>query len=87
MLLKSNNRNRQCGPMKSHCSLQWCDSRDKTKIKRYGDVDSQNEASIMEGRNTQTQEMFTKIALKCRISDISTKIVHIREKTNTNINF
>lgn len=35
--------------MKSHCSLQWCDSRDKTKIKRYGDVDSQNEVSIEGG--------------------------------------
>lgn len=46
--------------MKSHCSLQWCDSRDKTKIKRYGDADSRNEMSTMEGRNTQTQKMFTK---------------------------
>ncbi len=74
MLLKSNNSNKQCGPMKSHCSLQWCDSRDKTKIKRYGDADNQNEVSTMEGRNTQTQKMFTKIASKCRISDTLTKL-------------
>jgi hypothetical protein len=87
MLLKSNNRNRQCGTTNFHCSLQWCDSRNKTKMKRYGDVDNKNEVSIVEGRNTQTQKMFTKIASKCRGSDTPTKIMHVCQNTKTNINF